>query len=91
MCLITTRHTELRDGFTDLAGKSFTPAHVRDNPKIFTGPYLRGGRGLLIWDPWTQGTDSIHDMCVVNTDAVSYQSKTLGKCLETAELKKEKK
>ena len=46
MCLITTRHTEIRDGFTDLAGKSFTPAHVRDNPKIFTGPYL-GGEGQV--------------------------------------------
>ena len=40
--------------------------------------------GLLIQYPWTQGTDSIHDMRVVNTDAVSYQSKTLEKCLETA-------
>ena len=31
---------------------------------------------LLIRDLWTQGTDSIHNMCVVNTDAVSYQSTT---------------
>ena len=34
--------------------------------------------------------DSIHDMRVVNTDAVSYQSKTPEKCLETAECKKKK-
>ena len=40
--------------------------------------------GLLIRDLWTQGTDSIHDMCVVNTDTVSYQSKTPEKCLGTA-------
>ena len=39
----------------------------------------------MIRDIWTQGTDSIHVMRVVNTDAVSYQSKTLEKCLETAE------
>ena len=39
---------------------------------------------LLIRDLWTQGTDSIHDMCVVNTDATSYQSKNPEKCLETA-------
>ena len=31
---------------------------------------------ILIRDLWTQGKDSIHDMRVVNTDAVSYQSKT---------------
>ena len=30
--------------------------------------------GLLIWDLWMQGTDSIHNMRVVNTDDVSYQS-----------------
>ena len=39
---------------------------------------------LLIQELWTQGADSIHDMRVVNTDTVSYQSKTLEKCLETA-------
>ena len=38
-----------------------------------------------------QWTDSIHDICVVNTDAVSYQSKTPEKCLDTAERKKKKK
>ena len=27
---------------------------------------------LLIWELWTQGTDSIHDMRFVNTDTVSY-------------------
>ena len=39
---------------------------------------------LLIQDIWTQGTNSIHDMRVVNIDAVSYQSKNTEKCLETA-------
>ena len=46
--------------------------------------------GLLIRDLWTYGTDSIHDMRVVNTDAVSYQYKTLEKCLESADNKKNK-
>ena len=40
---------------------------------------------------WTQGTDSIHDMRVVNTDAVSYQSKTLDKCLDTSKHEKKRK
>ena len=31
---------------------------------------------LLIRDLWTQGTDIIYYMRVVNTDATSYQSKT---------------
>ena len=106
------RHNDLHYGVADLAGKAFTPAHVRDNPKIFTSCDAQGGKskskgktaakgkeatppgdgeekgGLLIQDIWTQGTDSIHDMCAGNTDAVSYQSKTPEKCLETAEREK---
>ena len=46
---------------------------------------------LMIWDLWTQGTNSIHDMSVVNTDTVSHHSKNPEKCLETAELKKKNK
>ena len=34
--------------------------------------------------------DIIHDIRVVNTDAVSYQSKTPEKCLETSERKKKR-
>ena len=36
-------HNELRDGVNKLAGKAFTPAHVRNDPKIFTGHAVRGG------------------------------------------------
>ena len=39
---------------------------------------------LLIRYLWTQGTDIIQDIRVVNTEATSYQSKTPNKCLETA-------
>ena len=35
--LFTARHNELRDGVSDLAGKAFTPAHVRDDPLIYSG------------------------------------------------------
>ena len=41
--LIMARRNELCDGVADLAGKAFIPAHVRDNPKIFTGRAVRGG------------------------------------------------
>ena len=42
--LITARHNELRDGFADLARKASTPAHVRDDQKIFTGNAVREGK-----------------------------------------------
>ena len=44
----------------------------------------------MIRDLWVQGKESIHDMRVMNTDVIFYQSKTPGKCLETAEGKKNK-
>ena len=34
--LVKERHNELRDGVADLAGKAFTPSHVRSNP-IYQG------------------------------------------------------
>ena len=46
---------------------------------------------LLIRDIWAQGTEIIHDMCVVNPNAVSYQSKTPDTFLETDEREKKKK
>ena len=32
--LVMARHNELRDGVADLAGKAFTPSHVRDDSLI---------------------------------------------------------
>ena len=45
---------------------------------------------LLIQDLWQQGTDSFHDMCVVNTDALIYLKKAPEKCLHEAEKGKKK-
>ena len=45
----------------------------------------------MIQDLLNQGTYTIHDMHVVNADTVSYQSKTLEKCLETLKRKKNSK
>ena len=82
------RQNDLRDGVAALASKAFTLTHVCDDLKIYTGCAVRGGKyklkyspskndgdlkgGLLIIDLYTQGTYSVHDMCVVNTDASSY-------------------
>ena len=108
--LVTARHNELRDGLADLAGKAFTPAHVRDNPLIYSGramsrtkpkpaefklttppdattaaPEVTEQKGdLLIRDLWKQGTDSVHDMRVVNTDGLSYVRRSPEKCLQEA-------
>ena len=83
------RQKNILDGVADLARKSFTPTHVRDDPKIYTGRAVHGGKeklkgspskdrgylkgDLLIRDLWKQGTDSINNMGVVNTDTTSYQ------------------
>ena len=45
---------------------------------------------LLIRDLWQNGTDSVHDMCVVNTDTKSHSEKPPEKCLPEAELAKKK-
>ena len=45
---------------------------------------------LLIRDLWQQGTDSVHDMRVVNTDALLYVRKSPEKCLHEAERGKKK-
>ena len=109
--LVTARHNELRDGVADLAGKAFTPSHVRSDPLIYSGramsrmkpkpagsniknpigettaaPEVTEQKGdVLIRDLWQQGTDSVHNMRVMNTDALSYVKKTPEKCLHKAE------
>ena len=45
----------------------------------------------MIRDIWTQGTDIIYNMRVINTDAVSYQSKTPENCTEIADRKNKRK
>ena len=35
--LVTTHHNKLRDRVADLAGKAFTPSHVRNDPLIYSG------------------------------------------------------
>ena len=96
--LFTARHNEIRDGVADLAGKTFTPSHVRNDPLIYSGRDIRRTKPtpagsnktkpseqpaalevteqkghLLIRDLWKQGTNSVHDMRVLNTDTLTYQ------------------
>ena len=39
--LVTALHNELRDGVADLAGKAFTPSHMRDDLLIYSGRAVR--------------------------------------------------
>ena len=39
--LVTACHNELHDGVADLAGKAFTPSHVRDDPLIYSDPSVK--------------------------------------------------
>ena len=39
--LVTARYNELRDGVAELAGKAFTPSHMRDYPLIYSGRAVR--------------------------------------------------
>ena len=41
---ITTHQNNLHDGFSDLAGKAFTPLHVRNDPLIYSGHAVREGK-----------------------------------------------
>ena len=40
---------------------------------------------MLIRDLWQHGTDSVHDMRVVNTDASTHRMKDMERCLHEAE------
>ena len=54
-------------------------------------PEVKEQKGdLLIRDLWQQGTNSVHDMRVVNTDAPTHQNKDPEKYLYEAERGKKK-
>ena len=67
---------------------------LKDKPAGTSGPTDRDGSpppeatdqkgNLLIRDLCRNGTDSVHDMRVVNTDAKSHSVKTPEKCLQEA-------
>ena len=112
--LFTACNNELCDRVADLAGKAFTPSHVRNDPLIYQGcavkrkksktagpsdttypdetpPEAKKQKGdLLLRYLWYNGTDSVHNMPVVNIDAKSYWKKSPEKCLEEADKSKKK-
>ena len=66
--LIMARHNKIHDGVRNLAGKAFTTGTtVPDNAPPLEATQYKGD--LLVRDLWKNGTDSVHNMCVVNIDA----------------------
>ena len=58
---------------------------TKDTPAGALPPEVTEKGDLLIHDLWQNGTDSVHAMRVVNTDAKSHNAKTPEKCLQEAE------
>ena len=71
-----------------MGGKAKAKGTGKRAPSLDEG-YEKGD--LFIWDLWTQGTDIINGMHVVNTDTISYQYKTTKNFLETPEWDNKKK
>ena len=63
------------------AGAGGTRKHAEVQPPVVTEQ--KGG--LLIRDLCQQETDSVHNMRVINTDALTYRTKDPEKCLHKAE------
>ena len=49
--LITEHHNKLHDGVTELTSNVFIPTHVLDDPKIYRGTDVRGGKDKLKGSP----------------------------------------
>ena len=45
------RHNKIHDGVTNLASKTLTPMHVHEDPKIYTGRAVCGGKEKLKRSP----------------------------------------
>ena len=79
--LVTARHYKLCDGIADLAGKAFTPTHIRYNPLIFSGHAVHSTKEHLARPthaPTKKKSESkehkvnllIRDLCQKGTDSV---------------------
>ena len=55
--LVMARHNELRDGVADLAGKAFTPSHLRNDPLIFAGCAVKRTKDTTAGDSGTTDRD----------------------------------
>ena len=71
-------------GFTVWEGKAQITGSANNNPPTSHDATEHKG-DILIHNLWHRGKDSIHDMRVVNTDALYYQNKSPYKCLQTEE------
>ena len=49
-------HNNIRDGFTDLSGKTFAPTHVRNDPLIFAGCAMKRPKAKPAISKYTNAT-----------------------------------
>ena len=54
------RHNELRDGVADLAGKAFTPSHVRNDPLIYSGRAVKRAKAAPAGTGRTNTQSEVH-------------------------------
>ena len=82
--------SHMRDGHLIHTGRAMweVKAHPIGSPPINIPAYRETSEykgGLLIHNLWQRGMDSIHDMCVVNTDTLAHHNKSPDKCLQKLE------
>ena len=90
--LIIQRHNEVSDALGDLASIAFMDVIrepiVRDADPVRGLPALVADLGVRLW---AAQTEALFDICVMDTDAQSYTSRTVDSVLLSAENEKKKK
>ena len=80
----------IHQGGTIQEGKAQPVGYPTNNSPVTTKNLEQNGY-LLIHELWQRGTNSIHNVHVVKTDALSHRNKSTEKCLQMAEKEKKKK
>ena len=80
-------NTLIHPGHVVREGKAHLSENPHNNSPVATENIEKKG-DMIIRKLWKRGTDSIHDMGVVNTDNPSHGNKSLEKCLQKTETEK---
>jgi len=91
--LVTLRHNEIRDALGDLSALVWSNVRkepiIREANDVENAPALIADLGVRgVWQPQC---DALFDICVVDTDAPSYLSRTIPSILKNAEGQKKQK
>ena len=64
--LITVRLNEIYDGVADLASKAFTIIHMRNDPKIYIGCAMSGGKDNIKWSRSKDKGELKEDLLIID-------------------------